>query len=647
MRIAGKLIYMIGMFLLIGCGGGGSNKANGVTNSTTQAYQNKKLPVIKQDAIPDIALTKNVQKSQKITKQFKEVADISKGFTELKEKALFFYQKQLEMNIQLGYMDSVWEQIESYCQDKNICKIPSGKIVFTYTEALFERDSKLIKEYENKTGDTGTYGDLLDNLKNSIGQKVKFGDMTLVIYNEGKYKYALDTEYLEDSQTLIHSVVKWNDDNSSFLINESVWGVVTGKKVEKAEWIATYTYDDVKGTKINKFTTQDNFLLDTDSKMEFREREDGSIYYVYEQYNNKEEGEIPYHAEGSLSNSGGYITYTTEGYFLYETFDSNGLIKSFVNCMNSNTDIDNIKDNDTCTIQDSNIVKKYLTSNIYTLAVPFWNIDDFTPTSSPDYQTFVKFDDNNSMMAVVDCTTFKAKYKIEEYGISFSNITKQTDTSLKCLYPQIEDNFEKMLQEGLPFGNAIDDSAKNNVHFSLAFGLFPNFDNTDRDTFDFDKFYRDLHANEYVDSPLMNSVYDIKSAYEFAHSDGKLYNLSQSPQVIVEDSKIEIDILDAVFEADIEVVDATHIKFNNIQRTNKDNIEYPEDTTCTDTEEGEDECIGDPTIESSNSDRVFADIVDKFLNETIKVGLYTTDYKDIYFQGTNLNFVGTTRRSDD
>jgi hypothetical protein len=256
----------------------------------------------------------------------------------------------------------------------------------------------------------------------------------------------------------------------------------------------------------------------------------------------------------------------------------------------------------------------------------------------------LKFDENDSMLAVVDCSTFVANYQIGEYGISFSNVKKTISPKLKCLYPQIQSNFEKVLKDGLPFMHAVDDPIKGNSHFSTLFGFFPNLGSTSRVDFDLDKFYEDLHINEYVDSPLMNSVFEIKSVHDYSHKDGgQQYLLINAPQIKIENKKIIVDLLDATFDADIEVVDPTHIKFTNINRVNKSNVTYPDDINLTCVEENvgtENECIEDPYSDNTNSDKIFAGIIEDFLNETIKVYSGVTDYAHVTFMGSTLVLSG-------
>ena len=137
MRMFVKILLVVSGVLFVGCGGGSSKDGGKNLPETSTAYINKKLPVIQENSIPEILLDERSGNPKKIKKQYKKIGELSSGYTQLKEKATFFYEKQLQMNMELGYMDSVWKQIESHCKGKNICNIPNGEIVFTYTNALY------------------------------------------------------------------------------------------------------------------------------------------------------------------------------------------------------------------------------------------------------------------------------------------------------------------------------------------------------------------------------------------------------------------------------------------------------------------------------------------------------------------------------
>jgi hypothetical protein len=639
MKIFAKNLLVGCSILLVGCGGGGSSSV-----ADTKAYQNKKLPVIKNDTIPDILLSNNTSLSPKEIKLYKEIGEISSGFITLKEKANFFYKKQLEMNMELGYIDSVWDQINTYCKEKNICNIPNGKIIFTYTSELYNRDMNLIEEYKNKSQDINTYEVYREDLKSLIGEKFELISAQLIIDKTSKYKYTLTTEQLEDEEedfNLERSIIKWNDDNSSYFIREELEGTFDDKDHELLYW-TQFEYIETDGEKINKFSNADKLSDYEYEILELKEKDDGSIYFVQDNPSNY----VSYHAEGILTDEGGKMTFSdTEDYYLYETFDAEGMILTTVNCIGAIDDPAKISDEDTCSIQDPHIIKNILLENIYTLGVPFRGENDFSPKANAKYHTMLRFDNNDSILAIVNCSTYTANYKIEEYGISFSNTKKTVSPELKCIYPEIQSNFEKMLKDGLPFMEWVGDPTSLHSHFNTIFGLWPNLHNINRVDFDLDKFYEDLYANEYVDSPLMNSVLKVKYAIEYHNlQSGKDFLLMSSPSIKVENQKIIIDLVDAIFDADIEVVDPTHIKFTNINRIDKDNVVYPDDVnlTCEEDVNTEDECFEDPYTDPINSDKVFANIIDDFLHETIEVYLYATNYTLITFKGTKLSCVVET-----
>jgi hypothetical protein len=382
MKILLKMILVVSTVLLVGCGGGGSSE-NGSKNPTeeTSSYINKKLPVIQENSIPDSLLDRKSSKSKKIKKQYKEVGEQSSGYAQLKEKAAFFYKKQLQMNMELGYMDSIWEQIESYCHGKDICNVPSGKILFTYTNALYKRDIALITKYEEKTGiEYQNNGILKEDLKTIIGQSAKLSSARLITDDEAEYTYVLSTEQLgdqEENPNLERSIVKWNDNNQNYFIREEVEGTIDGKSSGNPDW-TQFEYLEIDGEKISKFSNADNFFRYDSEVLEFKEKEDGSIHFIQDNPSDF----AAYHAEGTLANEGGEMTFSdTEGYYLYETFDTEGKILTTISCDGAITNPKNISDTDSCSIQDPSVIKDILLKSIYSLAQPFWGENDFTPTS--------------------------------------------------------------------------------------------------------------------------------------------------------------------------------------------------------------------------------------------------------------------------
>ena len=271
------------------------------------------------------------------------------------------------------------------------------------------------------------------------------------------------------------------------------------------------------------------------------------------------------------------------------------------------------------------LAKKYITENVFEISVPFHVIEDFTPLSSPDYQSMVTFLEDDTMIAVIDCSLFNADYIVEDYGIFFSNVNRTIIPDLQCLYTGVEDNFEQALYRGIYFGRAVDDENLLISNFDSNYELLPNFDAISN-IYDFNltKFEEDLYDEPFVDSPLMNSLLKIKSGKDFFNiTTNKYFLLQNTPNIEIENQKIYIDLLDATFNADIEVIDATHIKFSNIQRVNKSDVQYATNT------------------DNNYSDSIFADKIEAFLNETIVVQIKTTDYQYISLIGIEIKFVGS------
>jgi len=633
-----KMMLIVSTVLLVGCGGGSTSKDGGKNPSgTISSYINKKLPVIQENSIPDILLDGKSSKSKKTKKQYKEIGELSSGYTQLKEKAAFFYKKQLQMNMELGYMDSIWEQVESQCTGQKTCNVPSGKIVFTYTKALYKRDIALITTYEEKTGiEYQNNGILKEDLKTIIGQSVKLSSAKLVTDDEAEYKYVLSTEQLgdqEENPNLERSIVKWNDDNDNYFIREEIEGTIDGKSSGKPDW-TQFEYSEVDGEKVNIFVGKDNFLGYNNEHLEFREKNDEIRFRQDEPGENELES---YYAEGTLSSTGGSMTVVGAGETVYEKFDENGLLLATVKCLDIVKDIDNIPEDAVCSINDPDLIKKYITKSVYSLGLgfgdEFGDVASSVSDSALASKNMIRFDDNNTLFAIIDCAKFTADYITSSNGISFSNTVRTSLPDLKCIDSVNQDKFEQFLKQGY------------NKGYDIAFDFWPMFDNLGSALdFNMTKFYVSLHKGEFVNSPLMNSVFEIKSVHDYYHEDGgQSYLLINTPQIKIENKKIIIDLIDATFDADIEVLNATHIKFGNINRLNKSNVTYPDDINLTCVEENigtEDECIADPYSDNTNSDKVFANIIEGFLNETIEVYSGVTDYARVTFVGSLLVFSG-------
>lgn len=289
------------------------------------------------------------------------------------------------------------------------------------------------------------------------------------------------------------------------------------------------------------------------------------------------------------------------------------------------------------------LAQQYLMVNVFELGVTFDINKHFTPLSNPDYKTMVVFGDDNTMYAVVDCSEFTADYIVKDYGIFFSNITREPIEDLECLYTEYEDNFEKIIKKGIYFNNAVDDENIVKSNFNPEYELFPNLDLISSiEDFDFDDFVEKLNRDTYTDSPLMNSLFKTESTYGYMHVKTSMsYRFNTPPKIKIIDKSIHIDLLDATFDADIVVIDATHIKFKNITRNNIADVVYPEPYKCE--SEHEEECEF-PYMDNYYSDATFRAIIDKFLHEKIKVSLATTDYTMLELRGSKFK-LNTTQES--
>lgn len=621
MKILMKIVMAVSVLILIGCGGGGGSSVS-MDKPEAEAYQNKKLPTIKKNTIPENLLTK-----KDTGKKAKQIAEMSYGYPQLKQAALFFYDKQIGMNRNLSYMDSVWDQVAEYCEDNLSCLIPDGKIIFTYTEALYKNDLKLIKSYEEKTGDLDTYSIFEQQAKPLIGLSAGLIGMQLLVSEEDAYKYTLISKVpsmdgIADGYEMV--TLKWNDDNTKYLVRSDF----------PDNKYSQFVYRSTNDGAVNTFSTNMN-LNDTEI-LEFIEK-DGEIQFV-----ENISGIVNYHSEGKLDDNGGEMTFSdSEGYYRYETFNAQGFVLTSINCLGAIEDKNDMQSDSFCAVRDASIVKKQIIKNIYTLSVPFWDMENINPESSPEIYSMVDFKENNTMKAVVNCSEYTANYKIYDYGIKFSKVTRKKIEDTQCVYSYTEDFFESFLKKGHSFGNSAEETYADSRYFNTAFGLWPNFDVMDRSDFNETLFYQKLHSRKYVDSSLINNLFSIDSVNEaYNKTTDKLFHLSVAPIIKVsEEGEMTIEVLDANFTADITIEDPTHIRFADIVRIDKSNVVYPENIQC-DKQSGPDECIEDPYIDSDYSDKVFADIVEGFLNERIELACVTTGCSKVHFRGSKLWLTG-------
>jgi len=635
MRMLMKTVLVLSGLLLVGCGGGGAPQDLAQNQQdNTLVYQNKTMPVISENTVPEV-FSNSAEVSNSIgNKSFKlsktnEVE--SYGFRELQKNMRFFYSMQLEMNMNLSYYDSIWNQIETYCGDSTTCEILDSKIVFTYTKALYNHDLELIELYQKKTSDYDSYADFIVNGKELIGTKIPLSSASLVRDQNTGYDYVLTSDILsmdEESPTVGTSTLKWNTDHSKYLLRDN-YHVTGGDDI-----YVQFKYSDNIEQKESEFSTNNYYTSGTNAILRFIEK-DKKIEFL----ENIDFGDgIVSYAEGYLDDNGGRMVSFTEPEGVDERFDSEGNILTEIKCsdmIHLDTDYTNLANDISCDIGDPVILKDIITKNVYSLGSAIFEDDaTFTPTSVPSSKTMVKFEDNNTLFAIIDCSTFTADYNISNTGIKFSNIVRTISPELQCLYPKNEDKFEDFLKNGY------------NQGYSTTFDFLPLFDNVGSAAdFNKTKFIEQLHADTFVDSPLMNSVFKIQSVTDYTNvKSGKYMVLLSDTQVKVENNKIIIDLLDAKFDADIEVVDPTHIKFVNVNRVNKTDVTYPEDVNLSCPEENldtPDECMEDPYTDSTNSDKIFADIVERFLNETVEVTGATTDYTFINFIGSEISFTGS------
>lgn len=628
MKYITHIVVLLSLFGIAGCGGGGSPEVNEQSASDTpKIYQNKKLPTLSENALPDILISKQGSSSGKQIKQLKISGETSSGLKQLKQRANFFYREQLEMNIGLGHIDSVWSQIEEYCGEKIVCVVPKGKIVFEYTKGLYLRDRSLIENFEEKTGTvyydyhTGLHKEDLERI---IGYKIPLESVKLRIDEDAEYKYEIViVQSVGDDMrpAFERSIARWSEDHKDFFVRSEMLAPDTA-------W-TQYVYSEKDTGKYNKFTS--NHSGDYYMSLELIEKEDGIRFVVDEP--DDDNMDMSFFAEGYLYEDGGKITLISDSTTLYESFDLEGNLFTRIYCQDVVEDIHSVLLDGWCQVEDPSLIKSIIQKNVYSLGLEFLNDDDILPTSMPRSQSAIKFEENNTLYAVVDCSVFTADYSVADNGaISFSNIVRTVSDDLRCIYPSVADNFEVFLNKDYPFGNG---------SYDAAYRFWPTFEErVDIATFNMQEFENSLRNLKFVDSPLMNSVFSSGVATQLLNlQTDRWFLLSVNPIISINNEEITIEILDANFTATMEVVNPRHVRFTNISRINKDNVVYPEDTdnnNCT--QESEDRCMDDLSVDGNYSDRVFADIIEAFLHEEVEVFATTTSYSSVIFKGTKLSF---------
>jgi len=654
MRMFMKMIWVVSALLLVGCGGG-STPTNSVSgeDSNTEIYKNSILPEIKNDTIPDALLDKTNKETLKNSKVLFKETNISNGFINLKERMDYFYFKQMEMNINLSYLDSVWTQIESYCESKTICEIPENKIMFTYTSALYNHDIELIKIYENKSGDTQSFNDIKSSLKEQIGQEALLGRSTLTTLNDDVFKYELkaDISNLSLSGDNLRSITRWNEKKTLYQTREELidgWngdqgicsdrtssviysGFDYNETVESIKSSYEYGYNancistsytsegDIKSSLVQKHNRKFD-LLELADKIKLNEHIHDEI--IDDSYN------IPldFYLEGEINDDGGYVISTdSEGYYKNETFDSEGNIITVINCTSGdNTDKNNLEE---CSIEGAEAIKNIITKNVYSVG-PFLKVPDVNVMQD---HSVVMFNEDNTLDAIVNCSNFRAKYTIDNKGIWFSQIQEDSNSSLTCLNSQLESNFNDFLHNGFSFGES---------GYVVWNGMMAELETIGEKTeFDKQDFIDKLTENRYVDSITMNHIFNVKSWDGLFYNplENKEYFLGSSPSMKIENDKIYIDLIDASFEADIQVIDNDNVKFKNVKRINKNTVVYPS-RNCTD-ESGPNECTDGYDASKQFDDNIFAQVVEDFLNNGIQVSNEgVPDNNSLWFHNDTLSF---------
>lgn len=664
MQFLWKIFVTSLVFLFIGCGGGGGSSAqtnlteestdtidttDNIEKNSTEAYKNSILPKISDTVIPEVLIDKKGDGSQKLHKVFNEDKTQSNGFVNLRGRVGYFYFRQTNMNIQLSYLDSIWNQVETYCEGKTVCDIPENNITFTYTEALYTNDIELINLYELKSGDRESFKQLKDVLKKEIGKESFLGRIKLIFLSNSVYDYQLEVDIsditmFEDNLT---TVTQWNDEKTVFSLEERLYNGYNGdrgicedrtrsliyagyeynKTIDNAESSFRYGYDvdclstsiTSEGDVVEKFQQKHHrFFKLSEQPDKIKLAEHISSEIISEVYTTP----LEFYLEGEVTESGGFvIANDTEGFYIHETFDNEGNIINEISCIG-----DTSRELDDCTVKGEELIKSIILKSFYKVGW-FENV----PLNVIATHSAVLFNEDNTLDAFINCSIFKADYRLSNKGIVFSNIQEENNDSLQCLDSSYEKNFRLFLEKGYEF---------NEEGYIVWNGLSAELDVVDeKSKFDKNAFMNNLTANRYVDSYTMNNLFKIHSVAlgGFTNlTENRTYFLSQEPTMKIENDKIYFDLIDATFEADVKVVDNDSIKFENIIRVDKTDFTYPV-RNCTN-EPGPNECIdGDENLQYE--DNKFTKVIEDFLNGSVSVSNSgKPDSGSLWFYNETLSF---------
>jgi len=641
-------IGLVSLLLLVGCGGGGSESGNSPSRTqeiSEEIYQNSNLPAMK-ESVPSSLINKNNEREYNKVNQ--KVGDESTGFKLFQESLGYFYFKQMEMNMNLSYMDSVWSQIETYCQEKQSCLIPQNKIIFTYSQELYNHDIHLIEIYEEKSGDVKSFSILKDSLKAKIGEKSKLGEGKLVKLVDSPYDYELKVDISNvtfDNDKLI-TITKWNKENTLYEVREELidgynfdrgicnnrnsgiiyLGFDYNNTLDSTDNLYTYGYDmncssetigveeDAQSSYIQKHKQQIQ-LLELSDKIKLTEHISDKI--IDGNYNTP----LEFQAEGEVRENGGYMIFSdSEGYYYKEKFDLEGNILENINCMQESSN-----DFDTCILNGVDSIKKIITNNVYEVGV----FSD-TPVNAIATHSAVFFNENNRLKAYINCSIFIADYSLDDKGITFSNIEEENNRSLVCLDNSYQANFRNFLEMGYQFSEE---------GYVVWNGLSAELDTIGKKSeFDESAFMRSLTKNRYVDSYTMNNIFKVTS-WDNAFlnpTTNKNYFLGSTPSMYIQNEKIYIDLIDATFEADLNVVNNDVLQFMNVIKTTKTDVIYPT-RSCTN-EPGLNECLdGDTSL--AYEDEEFTRVIEEFLNKDVLVSNSgVVDNGILWMHNNNLSF---------
>ncbi|MCK5726814.1 MAG: hypothetical protein KAH22_08330 [Thiotrichaceae bacterium] len=281
----------------------------------------------------------------------------SYAYDELKEQINAADYRRLDVNNTLIYLESIWRDIEDYCyriEADNLCHIPAGRIVFTYTESIMEQELALMKPQLNDAeSTTADFIALEADLKEEVGRTLALGEINYIINSTGKYAHdiTIDLDQVKslmrpvDSESSEKQQIKWSDDKNfvftKFIYADSTWSLESIIEWDQAAGVISYQDKEFIG--LDPSSTIIAPMGGTFSAKVSRLTDRNGIAVESKWINNPlSPDEGSHKSEGEIDADGGYLKSSYIGndfqFYNIETFDANGQRTGGKYCDSANID---------------------------------------------------------------------------------------------------------------------------------------------------------------------------------------------------------------------------------------------------------------------------------------------------------------------